>query len=147
MHYGPYQQFKGAGIAQSVWRLDYWSSIPGKGELFLSKASRPVFGPPSPLSKGYRRGFPPGSKSCGVTLTTQLHLPRSRAVELYLYSQYIFMPWCLVVELRAGITLLFLFLVQTEKGMVRFDRSKPALFSFFPCKSAHNKIHCQNSSC
>jgi hypothetical protein len=34
----------------------------------------------------------------------------------------------------------------TYKGMVRSDRSKPALI-FFRCKSTHNKIHCQNSSC
>jgi hypothetical protein len=34
----------------------------------------------------------------------------------------------------------------THKGMVRTDMSKPALI-FFSCKSTHNKIHCQNSSC
>jgi hypothetical protein len=35
----------------------------------------------------------------------------------------------------------------TDKGMVRSDISKPALIFFFHCKSTHNKIHCQNSSC
>jgi transposase len=35
----------------------------------------------------------------------------------------------------------------TDKGMVRSDGSKPALIFFFHCKSTHNKIHYQNSSC
>jgi hypothetical protein len=35
---------------------------------------------------------------------------------------------------------------KTNKGMVQSDMSKPALI-FFHCKSTHNKIHYQNSSC
>jgi hypothetical protein len=32
-----------------------------------------------------------------VNLTTHLHLvPRSRMVELYLHSPYLFMAWCLI---------------------------------------------------
>jgi hypothetical protein len=41
----------------------------------------------------------------------------------------------------------YFFFCVTDKGMVRSDMSKPALIFFFHCKSTHNKIHCQNSSC
>jgi hypothetical protein len=62
-----YYRYLWAGIAQSLQR--------GAGRLDR------LWGPPSPISNGYR-----GVKRPGVKLATHLHLvPRSRMVELYLH--------------------------------------------------------------
>jgi hypothetical protein len=69
--------------------LDGLGSIPGRSNRFSSTPQRPhwLCSPPNLLSNGYRRLFPRGKSSRGVKLTTHLHLaPRSRMVELYLYS-------------------------------------------------------------
>jgi hypothetical protein len=79
------------GLAQTVLETGYGQdgpgSIPGM-ERFLSSPQRPeqLWGPPSPLSNGYRGLYPTGYSSRGVKLTTHLHLvPMSRMVQLYLH--------------------------------------------------------------
>jgi hypothetical protein len=76
------------GSISTGYGLDGPRSIPGSVR-FLSSPQLPdrLWGPPSLLSNGHR-----GEGGRCVKLTTHLHLmPRSRKVELYLHSPYVFM--------------------------------------------------------
>jgi hypothetical protein len=76
------------GIATG-YGLEGRGSIPARGKRFspLQSGSESHL----VLSNWYGGSFP------GVKLTSQL-LPKSRRVELYLQSSYVFMAWCLLNE-------------------------------------------------
>jgi hypothetical protein len=69
-----------------------------RGKIFLfSAASRPALGSNQSPIKWAPEALSAGIKYRRVKLTTYLHLvPRSRMVELYLHSPYVFMPKCLI---------------------------------------------------
>jgi hypothetical protein len=70
------------GIATG-YRLKGRGSIPSRDRIILF-SSRPALG----LTRG---PFPRGKSGRGLTLTTHLHLlPKSRTVELFLHSPYLF---------------------------------------------------------
>jgi hypothetical protein len=72
--------------------LDSWGSIPGRGKRFFSSPQHPASYP-----MGTRGSLLRKKCGCGMKLTTHLHLMlRSRMVELYLHSPYVFMTWCLI---------------------------------------------------
>jgi hypothetical protein len=71
--------------------------FPAEREIFLySIVSRPALGPTQLPTKWYQGPFPPGIEwpGCGAD---HFHLvPRSRRVELYLHSPYVFILLCLI---------------------------------------------------
>jgi hypothetical protein len=70
--------------------LDGWGSKPSKFKRCLLYSVQT--GPPSLLSNGYRGLFLRGYSGKRPKLATHFHLvPRSRMVELYFYSPYVFM--------------------------------------------------------
>jgi hypothetical protein len=71
--------------------LDGPDSIPGSGRFFYLQRPDQLWGLPSLLSKGYRRGAlsPMVKRQGSETDHPPPSMPRSRRVELYLYSPHI----------------------------------------------------------
>jgi hypothetical protein len=79
------------GIATG-YGLDGPGAVPG-GARFFSSPQCPdqLWGPPNLLLNGYLELFPWGKISRDMKLITRLHhVPRSRKVELYPHSPYVF---------------------------------------------------------
>jgi hypothetical protein len=86
------QTIYGAGTAQSVQRR---AGFPVGTRVSFSTPQRPDRLCWPLLFNEYRGLFLRGWSGQGAKLTTDLHLvPRSRMVELYLHSPYVFMAWC-----------------------------------------------------
>jgi hypothetical protein len=99
-HYNHKKSRNSSVIIATGYELDYRNSIPGKGKRFFSTPQRLecIWGPPNLLSNGCHGLCPRVCSGRGVKLTTYLYLmPRSRMLELFLHSPYVFMAWCLVL--------------------------------------------------
>jgi hypothetical protein len=80
------QAVSSVGIATDC-EMDGRGSTPGTGKRFLSSPQRPdrLWGPPNPLSNGYRGAISPGVKRQG-SKADHSSQSRSRVMELYLHS-------------------------------------------------------------
>jgi hypothetical protein len=79
--------------------LDSRGQIPSRSKRFFSSPQHPdrLWVPLIVLSNGYQGLLFWEQSGRRVKLTTHLNLvPKSRMVELYLHSPYVFMSWCLV---------------------------------------------------
>jgi hypothetical protein len=102
-----------------------WSGRPGfksqKGKIFFfSIASRPALRPTQPPIQWVPWELLPRGLLCsGVKLTTHLHLvPRSRRVELYLHSPYVFMRGDYLIKHR-DITFTFFTFKMLKMNIIR----------------------------
>jgi hypothetical protein len=71
--------------------LDGQGPTPGRGKIFLFIVSRPASRTTQPSIQWVPGLISPGSSGRGVKLITNLHLvPRSRMMEVYIHSPYVF---------------------------------------------------------